>query len=170
MTNYILPCVIIIVIIYGLYKKINVYDEFIVGAKESYSYILSMFPSILGMIFSVSILIKSNFLNNLLNILKPICNILNVPIEIIPLAIMRPISASSSLALLNDLFKVYGPDSMIGKISSVIQSSTDTTIYIIMLYFGSVGIKKIRHSMIVGLLTDFFSIIISILIVKFLFY
>lgn len=170
MTNYILPCVIIIVIIYGLYKKINVYDEFIVGAKESYSYILSMFPSILGMIFSVSILIKSNFLNNLLYILKPICNILNVPIEIIPLAIMRPISASSSLALLNDLFKVYGPDSMIGKISSVIQSSTDTTIYIIMLYFGSVGIKKIRHSMIVGLLTDFFSIIISILIVKFLFY
>lgn len=169
MTNYILPITILIIVCHGLYKKVNLYDEFIIGAKEAYSYALNMFPNILGMIFSVNILVKSNFINNFLSLLKPVFTFIHIPSEIIPLAIMRPISASSSLALLNEIYSTYGVDSFIGKLSSVIQSSTDTTIYIIMLYFGSIGIKKIKHSMVVGLLSDLCSIIISIIVVKLLF-
>ena len=85
------------------------------------------------------------------------------------MAIMRPISGSSALAILNNLFQEYGPDSLIGRIASVIQGSTDTTLYVLTLYFGSVGIKKIRYAMYVGLIADLIGIISAIVIVNLLF-
>ena len=95
-------------------------------------------------------------------------NISLFPKEIIPLGILRPISASSSFMLLNDIIKTYGVDSFIGRLSSVMVSSTDTTIYIIGMYYSSVGIKKIKHSLIVGLMADFICVVISILVIKLL--
>lgn len=161
--------IILIITIYGLIKKENIYDHFINGVEEAYECILKIFPNILGMILSVNILLKSNFINNILNIIKPVFQVLRIPVEIIPLALTRPISASSTLALLNDIYTNYGVDSFIGKLASIIQSSTDTTVYIIMLYFGSIGIKKIRHSLVVGLLADLSSVIISIIIANLFF-
>ncbi len=99
----------------------------------------------------------------------PVFNLIKVPIEIIPMAIMRPISGSSSLAILNNLLKDYGPDSFIGRLGSVIQGSTDTTLYVLTLYFGSVGIKKIKYALWAGLLSDLIAIICSIIVVNILF-
>jgi len=162
--NLIIPLMILIVIIYGLKKKINVYDSFIEGAKESFGMIIDMFPYLLGMILGINIFTSSNFLNYFLSIFKPIFEVINVPIDIVPLGIMRSISGNSSLALLNKIFVDYGPDSFIGKLGSIVQGSTDTTFYVISLYFGSIGITKTRYAVFAGLMADLFALIMSIII------
>ncbi len=169
LSSFILPILIFIIVIYALFKKINVYDVFIKGAKEGIEISINIFPYLLAMVIAVNILIKSNFLNDFLKLLKPLFILLKVPIEIIPMAIMRPISGTATLALLNDLYLQYGVDSFVGRVASTIQGSTDTTIYIITLYFGFVGIKKIRHALWVGLLADLIGIVASILVVSLLF-
>lgn len=163
-SNIILPLITLIVIIYALYKKVNIYEEFLNGVKEGLKISLDIFPSIFAIIISVTVLIKSNLLNDLISLI----NINFFPKEIIPLAILRPISSSSSMMILNEILLTYGPDSLIGKISSIIAGSTDTTIYIIGLYYGCIKIKKIKQSLLIGLLADLTCIIISILIVKML--
>ena len=159
--NIILPLITIIVIIYALYKKVNIYEEFISGVKEGLQISLEIFPSIFAMIISVTTLVKSNLLNDLISLI----NINIFPKEILPIALLRPISSSSSMMILNEILSTYGPDSLIGKISSIIAGSTDTTIYIIGVYYSSIKIKKIKQSLVIGLLADLVCIIISVLIV-----
>lgn len=162
--NIILPLITLIVIIYAIYKKVNIYDEFISGVKEGLQMSLEIFPSIFTIIISVTVLVKSNFLNDIISLI----NINLFPKEILPIAILRPISSSSTMMLLNEILSTYGPDSLIGKISSIIAGSTDTTIYIISTYYASIKIKKIRQSLLIGLLADLTCVIISILIVNIL--
>ena len=163
-SNIILPLITLIVIIYAIKKKVNIYDEFLQGVKEGLTITLDIFPSIFALVISVTVLVKSNILNDLISLI----NINLFPKEILPIAILRPISSSSSMMLLNEILQIHGVDSLIGKISSVIAGSTDTTIYIIGMYYSSVKIKKIRHSLLIGLLADLSCVIISILIVKIL--
>lgn len=161
-SKFIIPLITLIVIVYGIIKKVNIYDEFIEGIKEGLDISLSIFPSMFAIIISVSVFVKSNFLNDFISLI----DISLFPKEILPIAILRPISSSSSLMILNNILSTYGPDSLIGKISAIITGSTDTTIYIIGLYYSSIKIKKIRYSLIVGLLADFACVVISILIVN----
>lgn len=168
-TVIILPLLVLIIIIYGFIKKINLYDSFVSGAKEGLSTSINIFPFLLAMSFSISILLKSNFIVFALSGLKDFFEILKVPFEVIPMALIRPISGSASLVFLNDLFTNYGPDSYIGRLGSTIQGCTDTTLYVLTLYFGSVKISKIRYSLKVGLFADLVGIIVSILIVNLIF-
>ena len=131
--------------------------------------IKSLFPTYIAMILAINLFINSGFLDFFLSFFKPIFNLINVPVEILPLAIVRPISGSASLAYLNNIFVRYGPDSFIGLLSSVMQGCTDTTMYIITLYFGSIGVKKIRYSLFAGLCADLIGIIASIIIVNLIF-
>ena len=163
-SNIILPLITLIVIVYAIKKKVNIYDEFLNGVKEGLKISLDIFPSIFALIISVTVLVKSNLLNDLISLI----NINLFPKEILPIAILRPISSSSSMMLLNEILVTHGPDSLIGKISSIIAGSTDTTIYIIGMYYSSIKIKKIRQSLLIGLLADLSCVIISILIVKIL--
>ena len=163
-SNIILPLITLIIIIYAIYKKTNIYDEFLNGVKEGLKISLDIFPSIFALIISVTVLVKSNILNDLISLI----NINLFPKEILPIAILRPISSSSSMMLLNEILSIHGPDSLIGKISSIIAGSTDTTIYIIATYYASVKVKKIKQSLVIGLLADLTCVIISILIVKLL--
>ena len=163
-SKIIIPIITIIVIIYGLIKKIDIYDTFIEGVKEGLNISLEIFPSMFAMIISVTVLVKSNIITDIISII----NINLFPKEILPIALLRPISSSSSIMLLNNILSTYGPDSIIGKISSIITGSTDTTIYIISMYYSSIKIKNIRYSLVVGLLADLACIIISIIIVKIL--
>lgn len=167
--NIILPLIVLLIVVYGIYKKVDVFDVFIDGVKEGLTMTLQIFPTILAMIVSINIFLKSNILQDITLYLNPIFNFLDFPSEILPLAILRPVSGSSSLIILNNILSTYGVDSYIGRVASVIQGSTDTTIYILGLYFGSVGIKKIRYSLLVGLLSDLSCIIISLIVVSILF-
>ena len=169
MTNFIIPSIVFFIIGYGFYKNIDIYDTFLEGVKEGLHISLKIFPTIFAMLIAVNIFIKSNLLSNLVTILDPFLNIIHFPKEILPLAIMRPISGSSSLIIMNDILKTYGPDSFLGRVASVIQGSTDTTIYILSLYFSSIGIKKTKYALPVGLLADLCGIILSIIIINLLF-
>ena len=168
-SNLIIPILVLIVLIYGVYKKVNIYDEFLNGVNESFKMILKIFPCLLAMILGINIFLKSGILNLFLELVSPLFNLINVPINIFPMMIMRPISGSSTLAILNNIFITYGPDTLIGTLASVIQGSTDTTFYVITLYFGSVGIKKIRYALWAGLFADLIGIISSIIIVSLFF-
>ena len=168
MINYIIPIIVIIILIYGIYKKLNIYDKFINGVEDGLKTTLKIFPTIFAMIISINVLLKSNLITDITNFLSPIFTFLRFPKELLTLSILRPISGSSSLVVLNDILKNYGPDSFIGRTASVIQGSTDTTIYIISLYFSSIGIKKIKYSLIVGLLADLACIIIATITVSLL--
>ena len=168
-SNLIIPIMVLSVVIYGIYKKINIYDVFIDGAKESFEMIFTIFPYLLGMMLAINLFLHSNFLEIISNFISPILDLIGIPFDIVPMAIMRPISGNSSLAILNNIFLNYGPDSFIGRLASTIQGSTDTTFYVLTLYFGSVGIKKIRYSLLAGLLADLIGIITSIMIVKIFF-
>lgn len=123
----------------------------------------------LAMIFGLNIFLKSGILDYVFKLLSPIIYIFKIPIEVLPMCFLRPISGSASLAYLNDVLKNYGPDSIIGFLTSVIQGSTDTTFYVLTLYFGSIGIKKIKYALWVGLFADLMGIISSIIIVKIIF-
>ena len=157
------------IIFYGYIKKVDIYDAFIEGVKESFGMIKNLFPTFIAMILAVNLFINSGVLEYILSFLKPLFNLINIPVEIIPIAIVRPISGSASLAYLNNIFTNHGPDSFIGLLSSVMQGCTDTTLYIITLYFGSIGIKKIRYSLFAGLCADLIGIISSIIIVNLFF-
>lgn len=169
MINYFIPIIVIIIIGYGLYKKVDIFDVFLDGVKEGLKTSINLFPTIFAMIIAINLLTGSNIIIDISNLLRPLFMKINFPVELLPLGILRPISGSSSLVILNNILYSNGPDSFIGRVASVMQGSTDTTIYIISLYFSSIGIKKIRYSLIVGLLADFISIVLSLVVVKILF-
>lgn len=164
-----IPLMVLGVVLYGMYKKIDIYDVFVEGSKESYDMIITMFPCMLAMIFGVNLFANSGFLEWIFSFFKNILDFFNIPISIIPMAIMRPISGNASLALLNTILETNGPDSFIGRLASVIQGSTDTTLYILTLYFGSIGIKKIKYSLWAGLAADVIGITSAIIIVNMMF-
>lgn len=152
-----------------MYKKVNIYDTFTSGATEAFSMTFQMFPGLLAMIMGVNIFIHSGFLEFLFRYLQSFFTFLRIPFEIFPLILIRPISGGAALALTNSVLSQFGPDSFLGRLVSVIQGSTDTTFYVLTLYFGTVGIKKIRYALWAGLLADFIGILVAIGIVKVLF-
>lgn len=166
MTNLIIPLMVLGIIVHGFYKKVDLYDTFIEGAKESFEMILKLFPPLLAMILAINILINSD----ILSVFQIFSFTKIIPQDIIPMALMRPISGTSSLAILANIYEQFSPDGYIGMLASFIQGSTDTTFYVITLYFGSVGIKKIRYALWAGLLADLVSIVISIIVANYLFY
>lgn len=169
MTYFIIPGIVFIILIYGMYQKVEIYDVFLEGVKEGIKMVLKIFPTMFAMVLSVDVLVKSNFIQDVTTLFRPILDFLHFPEELLSLAIMRPISGSSSLVLMNDILRSYSPDSYLGRVASVIQGSSDTTIYILSLYFSSVGIKRIKYSLVVGLLSDLCALILSIIVIQMLF-
>ena len=140
--NFIIPLFVLFIIIYS-FRKVDIYDTFIDGVKDSFKMFKSLFPTMLAMILGVNIFINSGLLQLLISIFSGLFKLINIPLEVLPIALIRPISGSASLAILNNIYEVNGPDSLIGFMGSIMQGSTDTTFYILSLYFGSVGIKKL---------------------------
>lgn len=164
--NLLIPLITMTVIIYGLYKKVNIYDSFINGVSEGLKMSLEIFPTIMAMVIAINLITSSGIINYLTEILSYPLSLIKFPSEILPIALLRPISSSASLIVMNDILKTYGPDSFLGMLASIIQGSTDTTIYILGMYFSSVGIKKIKYSLIVGLLADLSCIIIALIVLN----
>ena len=164
-SSLIIPTLVLFVIVIGILKKIDIYDVFVDGSKESFDMILTLFPCFLAMIFGINIFVKSGLVEFLFGFLKNI----SYPKDIFPMMIMRPISGSAALAILNNIFMTYGPDSLIGRLGSIVQGSTDTTFYVLTLYFGSIGIKKIKYALWAGLFADLVGIISSIVLVNIFF-
>lgn len=156
-----LPFMILTIILYGYYKKCDLYSSFIEGAREGIKSAVSIFPFTVSMVFAVNIFLHSGFLDYIFSFM----NKLFISPSIIPMMLLRPISGSASMVIMTDIFSQFGPDSFIGRLASTIQGSTDTTFYVITLYFGSVGINKIRYALKAGLFADLIGIITSIIVV-----
>lgn len=169
MINFIIPGIVFGILLYGLYKNVNIYDVFLDGVREGLEMILKIFPTMFAMVIAVEVLIQSSILQDLINTIEPMLVLFHFPKELFSLAVMRPISGSSSLVLLNHILQINGPDSYVGRIASVIQGSTDTTIYIISLYFSSIGVRKVKYSLIVGLLADFCCVVLAVIVISLLF-
>lgn len=161
-SNIAIPFTIFFIVIYAITEKIKVFDSFIEGAKDGIKIIYNIFPTLLGLFLSINILRESGILNTITNILNPILLIFKIPSEILPLALLRPISGSASMAIATDILNSYGVDSKIGLIASTIMGSTETTLYTIALYTSSIKVKKTRFVLYAALLADFVGIISSV--------
>ena len=161
----VLPIIVLTIIIYGYKKRINIYESFLKGVLEGLKTTVNIFPNLLAMIFAVNLLIKSGFVDYISSFLNPLLSNYSLSTDIISMSLFRPISGTASLAILNNILSNFGPDSIMGRLASTIQGSTDTTFYVLALYFGSVGIKKTKYALPVGLFADLVGIITSFLIV-----
>ncbi|GLO66479.1 MULTISPECIES: spore maturation protein [Oceanobacillus] len=166
---WIIPCFILVILLMAAVRKIPAYDLFVEGGKEGVKTAFSLLPFLVGMIVAISILRSSGAMEAFVQLISPILSIFGIPSEVLPLALIRPISGTAALGMTTELISTYGPDSFIGRIASVMQGSTDTTLYIITVYFGAVGIKKIRYALKVGLLADLIAILSTIVLVKIMF-
>lgn len=156
--NYIsiiaVPFTIFYIVSYGFMEKVKVFDSFIIGAKEGISTVFKIFPTLIALFLAISALRNSGILDFMQNIFSPFLNALNVPIEIFPLMLIRPISGSASTAVALDIMKNCGVDTLIGLIASTIMGSTETTLYTIAIYTSAIKIKKIRFVLYVALIAD----------------
>ncbi|OFI05508.1 spore maturation protein B [Clostridium acetireducens DSM 10703] len=161
-------CIIVIsIIFYGFINNVKVYECFIEGAKEGLYVCIKIFPYLLAMIVAVSVLRESNVLNLLITLFKPIFDLLGIPSELLPLILIKPLSGSGSLGVYTDILKNYGVDTNIGMLASIIMGSTETIFYTLSVYYGSVGIKKIRHTLWAAIIADIVAIITAANIFKF---
>lgn len=168
-SKVILPIFIFGIIFYGLKKKINIYDSFLEGAKEGLVTTFSIFPAVIAMIFAINIFLDSGVLNFIASFFTSFLKAFNIEFEILPMALLRPISGNASLAIMNEIFMKFGPDSFTGRLASVLQGCTDTTVYVIALYFGTVKITKIKHALSVGLFADLVGIIMAFILTNLFF-
>ena len=166
--NYIssiaIPIVIVIIIIYGILDKKKIYDIFVDGAREGMEIVIKIFPTLLGIFLAVGVLRSSGLLELITNVLSFFTNKIGLPSEVVPLALLRPISGSASLAVATDIMTRYGVDSKIGLIASTIMGSTETTFYTIAVYTSSVGVKKIRFVLAAALIADFVGMMTSVIV------
>ncbi|GJM68178.1 spore maturation protein B [Paenibacillus macerans] len=163
------PVMIAFIPLYAYLKKVPVYESFVDGAKDGFSTAIGIIPHLVGMMVAISVFRASGALDALVGWMAPLLARLNVPPEVLPLGFLRPLTGTGSLAFTTDLIKTYGPDSMIGRIASTIQGSTDTTLYVLTVYFGAVGIKNGRYALKVGLFSDAVGFVAAIAVCLLLF-
>ena len=163
-----IPVIVIIILLYGLLEKENVFDLFLIGAKDGIKMVAGIFPTLVGLFLAIKALSSSGILDFVINILTPLLNILKFPKEIMPLALLRPISGSGSIAIATEIMKKVGVDTKLGLIAATIMGSTETTLYTIAIYTSSVNIKKIRFVLFAALCADITGMIASVFIWRFL--
>ncbi|MDW7674524.1 MAG: spore maturation protein [Bacillota bacterium] len=168
-SKWAVPFLLLIIPLVAHFKKVKVYEAFVEGAEQGFNTAIKIIPFLVGMLVAIGVFRASGAMEVLVNILKPIMSFLGAPGEIIPLVIMRPLSGGGALGITAELIQIYGPDSFIGRLASTIQGSTDTTFFVLTVYFGSVGIRRYRHALTVGLIADLTGFLASLYIVSLVF-
>ena len=162
LSNLAMPFIIFLIIIYGLIEREKVFDIFLDGAKEGLEIVLNIFPTLIGLFVAIGALRNSGIIDAIVNFIEPILKLVNFPSEIMPLALLRPVSGSSSIAIATNIMKIFGVYSKIGLIASIIMGSKETTLYTIAVYTSAVGIKKTRFVLYAALIADIVGISVSI--------
>ena len=153
----------------AFFRGVNVYEAFVEGAEEGFTTAVRIIPYLVAMLVAIGVFRSSGALEIMVDLVRPVTNCLGIPGEVLPLAVMRPLSGGGALGITADLIKSFGPDSFTGRLASTMQGSTDTTFYVATVYFGSVGIMKYRHSIAVGLIADITGFLASVFICGLLF-
>lgn len=168
-SRWAIPTILLIIPIWGFFRGVAVYEAFVEGAQEGFVTAVKIIPFLVGMLVAIGVFRASGALDALSACLRPLLQQYGVPSEILPLALMRPLSGSGVLALSTELMKNYGPDSFIGRLASAMQGSSDTTFFILTVYFGSVGVIRYRYAVWTGLIADFTGLIASVYICNLIF-
>lgn len=163
---YAVPIIIFIIILVGILRKQKVFSLFCDGAKNGLKTVLSITPTLVGLVTAVALFKASGALDMLVSLFSPITSMFGIPKDIMPIIMLRPVSGSGTLTLLDNCLKDFGPDSFVGRVACVLCASTDTTFYASAVYFGSIGIKNIRHTIGCSVVSDLVSAVLSIITVS----
>ena len=166
---FVLPLILVGFPLYGLYKRVPVYESFVEGAKEGFQVAVRIIPYLVAILFAIAMFRASGAMEALTRGLDPVLGLIGFPAELLPMAIIRSLSGSGSAALVVDMINQYGEDSIFVKMAAVMYGSSETTFYVIAVYFGAVGIKKTRHAVPAGLIADAAAMIIAVWTVRLLF-
>jgi len=164
-----IPLMIAVFIGWGFIKKVKIYEVFVEGAKDGFQTAVRIIPYLVAMLFAIGIFRASGAMDVLISIVAPVTDLIGMPAETLTMAFMRPLSGSGSLGVMTELMKTHGPDSFIGVLASTMYGSSETTFYILAVYFGSVSIKNTRHAVPVGLLADLAGMLAAVFICRILF-
>ena len=167
-SRWAIPLLLLLIPLIAYLRKIPVYETFVTGAEEGFKTGVKILPFLIGMLMAIRVFIDSGALELLTQLLKPIFLHFGWDLDltaILPLAVMRPLSGSGALGVATQLIEQYGPDSLVGRLASTLQGSTDTTFFVLTVYFGSIGVRKYRYALKLGLIADFIGLVASIWIV-----
>jgi spore maturation protein B len=164
-----LPAILLLILTMGLCKKVPLYETFTEGAKDGFKVAINIIPYLVAIIVAISMFRASGIIEMVRNAIQPILTHFNVPADTIPIMLVRSLSGSAALGIFSDIANTLGPDDYATKLSAVMVGSSETTFYVLAVYFGAIGISKLRYSLLVGLLADFIGIISAILVCNLMF-
>ncbi|MDR7857589.1 spore maturation protein [Tissierella sp.] len=168
-SKFAVPFMIVGIIFYGMSKKVKVYDSFTEGAKEGFGTAIRIIPFFVAMLVAIGVFRASGAMDVLIKTLSPITKLLNIPDEVFPMILMRPLSGSGAQGIVSELATTHGAESMVARIAAVMMGSSETTVYILAVYFGSVSIRKQRHALTTGLTADLVGLLSAVYITKIFF-
>ncbi len=166
---YLLPILIITILTIALVKKVPIYEEFTEGAKDGFAVSIKIIPYLVAIIVGISMFRASGAMESITNFLSPLLSNFSIPVDSIPVMITRPLSGSATLGLFSEIAHKFGPDAYTTKLCAVLVGSSETTFYVLSVYFGSIGIKKFRYALLTGLLADVIGIIVAIFVCSLIF-
>ncbi len=164
-----IPLVIVLFLGWGFFKKVKVYESFVEGAKEGFDTAVRIIPYLVAMLMAIGMFRASGAMDVVTSVIAPVTNLIGLPPEALPMALLRPLSGSGSLGLMAEIMKTHGPDSFIGILVSTMYGSSETTFYVLAVYFGAVQIKNTRHAVPAGLIADFFGMLGALFVCRLLF-
>ncbi len=165
----ILPSIVFVVLIWAMVKKVPAYEVFTEGAKEGFKTAVRIIPYIVAIMVAVGMLRASGFIDILGNLLKTPLEYLKIPVDVLPLMVTRSLSGGATIGMFSDIVSNTGADSFASKLGAVIVGSSETTFYVLAVYFGAVGIKKFRHAVITGVLADIIGVILAVIVCRIMF-
>jgi len=166
---FVIPVIIIGFPLYGLWRRVPVYEEFVTGAKDGFQVAVNIIPYLVAILFAVAMFRASGAMDFFVEGLRPFLSPLGIPPEVLPMAITRPLTGSGSAGIMLDLINRYGADSLIVKTAATMFGSTETTFYVVAVYFGAVNVKKTRHAVPAGLTADFAAMLLAVYVVRWMF-
>lgn len=169
LSDFILPFTVLYIVGYGLLTKVNVFDEFVEGAKDGLRVVVGIVPTLVGLMVGIGIMRASGSLDMLSNLIRPLTDLFHFPSQLVPLALVKMFSSSAANSLLLDIFKQYGPDSYLGRLSSIMMSCTETIFYTMAVYFMAAKVTKTRYTLAGALVATISGIICSVIICQLVF-
>jgi len=166
---FVIPAMLVGFPLYGLYKRVPVYEAFVDGAKEGFTVAVRIIPYLVAILFAIGMFRASGAMDFMADVLRPVLSLVGFPAEVLPMAIIRPLTGSGSAGLIPEMIQQYGEDSIFVKMAAVMFGSTETTFYVVAVYFGAVNIKKTRHAVPAGLTADIAAMLFAVWTVRLLF-
>ena len=161
----VIPVLLAALCVWGLCKRVNIFESFVAGAKEGLHTVVFIAPTMIALLVAVGMLRASGILTWVAELLRPAAEAVGFPAELVPMGLLRPVSGSGATALLTGVYQDHGADSFLGKCASVLAGSTETTFYAVSMYYSAAGITKIRHTLASALVADFTAIVLSVVTV-----